>query len=283
MKFATLRDQTLVALKSESAVPLSKAGYTGDMKSFIIDVSRRPELLNEIKIKISGIKEGFKFTPESFSAPLNNPNKIVAIGLNYAEHASESEMKIPEHPLAFAKFPSSITGPADKVEIPVKITQQGDYEVELGVIIGREAKNVNASDALNYVFGYTILNDISARDVQFSESQWVRSKSLDTFCPLGPVIVTRDEITDPQNLEIGCELNGVAMQQDNTKNMVVGVADLIAKLSRSFKFEPGDIIATGTPSGVGFKRNPPVYLREGDIIRSWIKGIGELVNIVSEV
>lgn len=282
MKLATLHDQTPVALISNTAVPLNKAGFFGDIKSFITQVGKNPGLLNDIENKLSNVKF-IEITNETLSAPLTNPGKIVAIGLNYSEHAGESKMKLPEHPLVFAKFPSSITGPADTVEIPKDITQQVDYEVELGVIIGREAKNVSANDALNYVFGYTVLNDISARDVQFSESQWVRAKSFDTFCPLGPVIVTSDEIGNPQNLEMGCDLNDKVMQVDNTRNMVFGVADLISRLSRSFKFEPGDIIATGTPSGVGFSRKPAVYLKNGDIIRSWITGIGEMVNPVREV
>ena len=283
MKLATLRDQTLVVLTSETAVPLSKVGYVGNMKNFIIDICKKPDLLNEIKAKILEVKDSIKLIPEDFDAPIKNPNKIVAIGLNYAEHAGESKMNIPVHPLAFAKFPSSITGPTGTIEIPVTITRQVDYEVELGVIIGKETKNVAEGNALNYVFGYTVLNDISARDIQFSESQCVRAKSFDTFCPLGPVIVTSDEIMDPQNLELGCEVNGRVMQYDNTKNMVFGVAELISRLSHSFKFEPGDIIATGTPSGVGFSRKHPVFLKEGDLIRSWIEGIGELSNAVSEI
>ncbi len=183
----------------------------------------------------------------------------------------------------FTKFRNSISGPVDDIVIPKDLTKEVDYEVELGVIIGKAAKNVSKEEALNYVFGYTVLNDVSARDLQFGDGQWVRGKSLDTFCPSGPIIVTADEITDPQNLELGCEINGKSYQNDNTKNMIFGVADIISILSHSFTFEPGDIIATGTPSGVGFIRKPPVYLKDGDIVTSWIKEIGKLINKVVEV
>lgn len=283
MKLATLHDGTLAAVSGQTAFPLNKAGYNGNMKDLIKDTANKPELLNEIKEKILDIGKGINLTANSLRAPFRNPNKIVAVGLNYTEHAGESKMELPETPLVFSKFTSSITGPFDKIEIPVNITQSVDYEVELAVVIGKQAKNISKKDALEYVFGYTVLNDISARDVQFSESQWVRAKSFDTFCPFGPVIVTTDEIPDPQNLELGSDLNGKELQRDNTKNMVFGVADLISIISHSFKFEPGDIIATGTPSGVGFSRKPPVFLKKGDMLRSWITGIGEMRNTVSEV
>ena len=221
-------------------------------------------------------KKNIVLSHKTLDAPLRNPSKIVAIGLNYFDHAKESKMEIPKSPLVFAKFNNSITGPTDPIIIPKEITEQVDYEAELGVIIGKRAKNIEKEKALEYVFGYTIINDVSARDIQFSDKQWVRGKSLDTFCPMGPVIATKDEIPDPQNLELGCSVNGVALQQDNTKNMIFSVAELISQLSFSFTFEPGDIIATGTPSGVGFSRTPPVFLKSGDVVCTWIKGIGEI-------
>jgi 2-keto-4-pentenoate hydratase/2-oxohepta-3-ene-1,7-dioic acid hydratase in catechol pathway len=234
----------------------------------------------KLKNSVIEIRKDIILSHKTFDAPLRNPSKIVAIGLNYFDHAKESNMEIPKSPLVFAKFNNSITGPTDPIKIPTEITQQVDYEAELGVIIGKRTKNIEKEKALEYVFGYTILNDVSARDIQFSDKQWVRGKSLDTFCPMGPVIVTIDEIPDPQNLEIGCSVNGVTLQQDNTKNMIFSVAELISQLSRSFTFEPGDIIATGTPSGVGFSRKPPVFLKPGDVVCTWIKGIGELMNPV---
>ncbi len=170
-----------------------------------------------------------------------------------------------------------------EIKIPKRLTQKADYEVELAVVIGKQGKNITKESALDFVFGYTVINDISARDLQFSDGQWVRGKSLDTFCPMGPVIVTKDEIPDPQNLKLICEVNGERLQNDSTKNMIFGVADLISILSEAFTLEPGDIIATGTPSGVGFSRKPPIYLKEGDIIKTSVEGIGELINRVKEV
>lgn len=191
-------------------------------------------------------------------------------------------MEVPKTPLVFTKFSNSITGPNDAIKIPTSLTQKVDYEVELGVVIGKNAKNVSKENALNYVFGYTVLNDVSARDLQFADGQWVRGKSLDTFCPLGPIIITKDEIPDPQNLNLGCEINGQLLQNDNTKSMIFSVADLISQVSHSFTLQAGDIIATGTPSGVGFSRKPPIYLKAGDMVKTWVEGIGELKNIVKE-
>ena len=237
----------------------------------------------EIKSAIENAEAINELDEDNFSAPLDNPPKIVAIGLNYVDHASESKMELPKSPLVFTKFRNSITGPTDNIEIPANLTKEVDYEVELGVVIGRTAKNVSIDEAFEYVFGYTILNDVSARDLQFGDGQWVRGKSLDTFCPMGPIIVTADEISDPQNLDLGCDINGKSLQKDNTKSMIFDVPDLISRLSHSFTFEPGDIIATGTPSGVGFSRKPPIYLRNGDIVTTWINGIGKLENKVVEI
>lgn len=280
MRLATLKDGTLVGLTSSGIIKLNEAGFNGTMLDLIKSGENKwKEISDNItKLKTSGKPEDF-----NFDAPLLNPPKIVAIGLNYIDHASESKMELPKSPLVFTKFRNSITGPKDEIVIPSQITKEVDYEVELGVVIGKTAKNVSQEEALKYIFGYTVLNDISARDLQFGDGQWVRGKSLDTFCPCGPVVVTADEISDPQNLELGCEVNGESLQNDNTKSMIFGVAELISKLSYSFTFEPGDIIATGTPSGVGFIRKPPIYLRDGDTVTTWIKGIGQLVNKVVEV
>nr|WP_286670550.1 fumarylacetoacetate hydrolase family protein [Fodinibius salsisoli] len=225
---------------------------------------------------------GTSVSTKDFAAPVRRPSKIVAIGLNYMDHADESQMEVPDTPLVFTKFTSSIISATDTIKIPTDLTQEVDYEVELGVVIGKEAKNVTPEEALEHVFGYTVINDVSARDLQFSDEQWVRGKSLDTFCPIGPVIVTSDEIADPQKLAIGCSVNGKTLQEDNTANMIFDVATLISELSHSFTLEAGDIIASGTPQGVGFSRKPPVYLTPGDTVRTWIEGIGELVNPVEE-
>ena len=211
-------------------------------------------------------------------APLPNPPKIVAIGLNYMDHCREQNMPVPDRPLVFAKFSSSIIGPGDDIVWDPALTRQVDYEAELGVVIGRRARRVSVERALDHVFGYTIVNDVSARDLQFPDKQWVRGKSLDTFCPLGPFIVTADEIPDPQALAIKCRVNGRYLQNSSTSEMIFGVRELIARLSQSFTFEPGDLIATGTPDGVGVFRKPPVFLQDGDTVVVEIEGLGQLEN-----
>ncbi len=279
MKLATLKDDRLVAVVNNQAIPLNRYGFDGSMLDLILAGDDQIKSLSD---SVKNENNGESITSKDYDAPLKHPSKIVAIGLNYVDHASESKMELPKHPLVFAKFPSSIISATDPVLIPEKITDQVDYEVELGVIIGKKAKNVKKEDALNYVFGYTVLNDVSARDLQFEDGQWVRAKSLDTFCPLGPVIVTVDEITDPQKLNVGCSVNGETLQNANTKDMIFGVADIISKLSHSFTFEPGDIIATGTPSGVGLGRKPPFYMKPGDVMKTWIEGIGEMINPIEK-
>jgi 2-keto-4-pentenoate hydratase/2-oxohepta-3-ene-1,7-dioic acid hydratase in catechol pathway len=213
-------------------------------------------------------------------APLPDPGKIVAIGLNYIDHAAEAEMTLPSEPLVFAKFPSSIVGPGDAIAFDRGLTDGVDFEAELGAIIGSRARDVRVEDALGHVFGYTCLNDVSARDLQFADGQWVRAKSLDTFCPIGPWIVTADELPDPQTLAISCTVSGERLQDASTADMIFGVAELIARLSRSFSLEPGDLIATGTPPGVGWFRTPRRVLRDGDEVVVAIEGIGDLRNPV---
>jgi 2-keto-4-pentenoate hydratase/2-oxohepta-3-ene-1,7-dioic acid hydratase in catechol pathway len=281
MKFATLTNNDLVALKNDNPVPLNKLDFGGTMID-LIRLNRHDFNTLKNKINDAGAESG-SVEEQALAAPLQNPPKIVAIGLNYVDHAAESKMEVPEEPLVFTKFPSSIISGTDAIEIPANLTEQVDFEVELGIVIGKKAKNISKEEALSHVFGYTVVNDISARDLQFSDGQWVRGKSLDTFCPLGPVIVTADEIPDPQSLELGCSVNGKTLQEANTKDMVFGVADLVSILSHSFTLMPGDIIASGTPPGVGFSRKPPIFLQPGDTVKSWIEGIGELNNPVTEV
>ena len=213
-------------------------------------------------------------------APVARPGKIIAIGLNYEDHAAETGGEIPEKPIVFAKYPNTVVGPGEAIKIP-PITEQADYEAELAVVVGHPARNVSASEALEYVFGYTNCNDVSSRDLQFSEGgQWTRSKSLDTFCPLGPYIATREEVPDPQSLSIRCVLNGEVMQDSNTSKMAFSVAELLSFLSSGMTLMPGDIIATGTPAGVGFVRDPKVFLKAGDEVTIEIEGLGSLTNPV---
>ena len=259
---------------------LSELGFAGSIEQLI---SAGADGLSEIKNNLSKFNEFIPFKNEELDAPLRNPGKIVAIGLNYIDHASESKMELPKQPLIFTKFNSSITGPFDPIIIPSSVTDKADYEVELAVVIGKRAKNVTKENALDYVFGYTIINDVSARDVQFDDGQWVRGKSLDTFCPMGPYLITADEITDPQDLQLKCAVNNEVLQNASTKDMIFGVADLISILSKSFTFEPGDIISTGTPSGVGFIRKPPIYLRDNDVMVTEVQHLGKLINKVKVI
>ena len=213
----------------------------------------------------------------SLHPPIARPEKIVAIGLNYEDHAAETGAEIPDKPVVFTKYPNTIIGPGAPIRIP-PITEQVDYEAELAVVIGRRARRVEEDDALGYVLGYTCLNDVSARDLQFGDGQWARCKSLDTFCPMGPVLVTRDEIPDPQDLDIECRLDDRQVQQANTAQMYFGVAAIVSYCSQAFSLEPGDVIATGTPGGVGIFRKPPLLLTDGDLVSVEIERIGRLVN-----
>jgi 2-keto-4-pentenoate hydratase/2-oxohepta-3-ene-1,7-dioic acid hydratase in catechol pathway len=210
------------------------------------------------------------------------PGKVVAIGLNYLDHIRESGLEVPEKPLVFAKFPTSVIGAGEPIRLPLDVTQRVDWEVELAVVIGRRARNVAPEDALDHVYGYTVANDVSARDLQLADGQWVRAKSLDTFCPLGPVVVTADEIPDPQALRLVCRVNGEVVQDATTDLMVFGVAELISFCSRSFTLEPGDVLLTGTPWGCGEFMDPRRSLAPGDVVECEIDGIGVLRNPVVE-
>jgi 2-keto-4-pentenoate hydratase/2-oxohepta-3-ene-1,7-dioic acid hydratase in catechol pathway len=212
-------------------------------------------------------------------APIPRPAKIVCIGLNYRDHALEAGLPLPEVPILFPKFANSVIGPGEPIVLPPE-TAEPDYEAELAVVIGRSAHRVDVGDAFGVVGGYTCANDVSARDLQSRTSQWMLGKAIDTFLPLGPVIVTPDEIPDPQALAIRCEVNGVELQSSSTAQMVFSVAELIASISRTMTLEPGDVIATGTPPGVGFARTPPVWLRDGDEVTIEIERIGRLTNPV---
>jgi 2-keto-4-pentenoate hydratase/2-oxohepta-3-ene-1,7-dioic acid hydratase in catechol pathway len=213
------------------------------------------------------------------SLPIDVPGKIICVGLNYRDHAEEQGVALPERPLLFSKWANTLIGPGEAIVIP-PVTTQVDYEAELGVVIGARVRRVSAGNALEAVRGYVCVNDVSARDLQFSDGQWVRGKSVDTFCPVGPRLVPASEIPDPQALGIRAILNGRVLQDSNTRNMVFGVAEIIAFVSQSVTLEPGDLIATGTPAGVGIFRDPKVLLGDGDEITIEIDGIGALTNPV---
>lgn len=280
MKLGTIKNKGAAVFTADGYILLSELGLSGSLDQLI---KNGTEQLSKLQHQLSGVTEFNQYKDEELDAPLRSPGKIVAIGLNYIDHASESKMELPKHPLVFTKFNSSITGPYDDVVIPAEVTTKADYEVELAAVIGKRASNVSKENALEYVFGYTIINDVSARDVQFTDGQWVRAKSLDTFCPMGPYLITADEISDPQNLQLSCSVNNEILQNASTRDMIFSVADLISILSRSFTFEPGDIISTGTPSGVGFIRKPPIYLKKNDVMVTEVQSIGKLINRIKEI
>ncbi len=224
--------------------------------------------------------EGVALERVKLHAPISRPAKIIGIGLNYEDHAEETGQSLPEKPIVFAKYPNTIADPGDAIRVP-SITEKPDYEAELAVVIGQRAKNVSESEALDYVFGYMNANDVSSRDLQFSEGgQWTRSKSIDTFSPIGPYIATTDEVPDPQKLSVRCVLNGETMQNGNTSDMIFSVAHIVSFLSTGMTLEPGDIIMTGTPAGVGSARDPQVWLKDGDEVTIEVEGLGTLTNPV---
>lgn len=211
--------------------------------------------------------------------PVTDPEKIICIGLNYADHASEAGLAKTEVPLFFAKYRNSLTGPTSPILLP-RVSRQIDYEGELAVIMGTRCKELSEQEALRYVAGYTIMNDVSARDLQMRTSQYIAGKTLDTFAPMGPGMVLASDIPDPQSLLLTTRVNGKVVQHASTATMIFSVASIISFLSSLMTLEPGDIIATGTPSGVGFKRTPPLFLQDGDVVEVEIEGIGRLRNPV---
>ncbi|MGI8810932.1 MAG: fumarylacetoacetate hydrolase family protein [Pyrinomonadaceae bacterium] len=228
----------------------------------------------------SGELPTFHRSEVTLGSPVPRPGKIICIGLNYRDHAEESGMAIPTSPIIFSKFSTCIIGAGEAIRIPAG-SEQVDYEAELAFVIGRTAKNVTAADAMNYVFGYTNFNDVSARDFQFADGQWQRGKSCDTFAPMGEYLATPEEIGDPHDLKIRFRLNGETLQDSNTSNLIFNIPELIEFLSKSITLEPGDIVATGTPPGVGFARKPPVFLKRGDMAEVEIDGLGKLSNPIA--
>ena len=212
-------------------------------------------------------------------APVPWPQKVICVGLNYRDHAEETGQPIPEEPILFPKFANSVIGSAEQIVVPSFVTKP-DYEAELGVVIGRRASGVDEAHALDYIGGYTCVNDVSARDLQFRSSQWMLGKAIDTFLPCGPWLVTADEIPDPQRLAIGCSVNGEVVQDSSTAQMIFSVAELVAFVSRTITLEAGDVLATGTPPGVGMAKEPPRWLRNGDEVTVEIERIGALTNVV---
>jgi 2-keto-4-pentenoate hydratase/2-oxohepta-3-ene-1,7-dioic acid hydratase in catechol pathway len=247
----------------------------------LIPLDFNGEMIDFIKTKPDGKYSGKAMELDSITLapPVRSPSKIVAMGLNYIDHIQESKGEIPKIPLLFAKFPNSLIGHKDVINWDVSLTKKVDFEAELAVIIGKKTYKCSETEAMDAIFGYTCANDVSARDLQFGDGQWVRGKSLDTFCPLGPWITTTDDIPDPHALNIRSFLNGNIMQNSNTSMMIFKIPEIISFLSRNFTLLPGDIILTGTPHGVGTFREPSVYMKDGDEIVVEIENIGRLVNV----
>lgn len=234
------------------------------------DVSRAVE---------SGIGARTPLDGARLASPIPRPPKIVCVGLNYLDHATEQNVPLPEHPLLFSKATSSVVGPYDDVVLPAE-SEHVDYEVELAVVIGKTATAVSEADAYDYIAGYTVANDVSARDIQFRQQQWHQGKSYDTFCPMGPWLVTKDEIPDPNTLAVKLTLNGEVLQDSNTDNLIFNVPTLVSRISGAMTLLPGDVISTGTPAGVGVFRDPKILLKAGDYMETCVEGIGTLKNHV---
>ena len=246
----------------------------GDVMTIMSDAAARAKAQ---QLAASGIPEALSGV--KLLAPIT-PRNLICIGLNYMEHCRETNSVVPTRPVIFAKFNNALANPGDTITWYQDTTTTVDYEAELGVIIGKPTHRVSKEDALNYVGGYTCVNDVSARDIQNSDSgkQWVLGKTPDGFCPIGPTLVTTDDIPDPQALDIKCILNGQVVQSSNTKDMIFDVATLIAHLSRFMTLQPGDLISTGTPFGVGVSRKPPLWMKDGDVVVVELEKIGQLVN-----
>jgi 2-keto-4-pentenoate hydratase/2-oxohepta-3-ene-1,7-dioic acid hydratase in catechol pathway len=255
-----------------SIIPLSGAGFANTLEIIAggSDALARVAAVTGPTIDAAGVK---------LMAPIPRPPKIICVGLNYRDHAIESNMQIPSIPTIFCKFPTSVIGPGDNIILPKK-SAQPDYEAEFAVVIGKGGRNIAEADWSKHVFGYMNLNDVSARDIQLATSQWVMGKTFDTFCPMGPWLVTADEIADPHKLDIKLTIHGETLQSSNTEHLIFGLPHLVSYLSSVFTLEPGDVISTGTPAGVGFARKPPRYLKAGDEVVVSVAGLGELRNPV---
>jgi 2-keto-4-pentenoate hydratase/2-oxohepta-3-ene-1,7-dioic acid hydratase in catechol pathway len=260
------------AVTGERLVDLGAAGLADNMVGLI---AGWPRFGDSVRAFVDSAETGFDLAAVRLCAPVPDPQKILAIGLNYADHIAESGQAKPEKQVWFSKLPNAVNGPYDDIELP-KASSQVDYEAELVVVIGRRCRHVPRENAADVVFGYMAGNDVTARDWQFHSPQWILGKSFDTHAPIGPWIVTADEIGDPHALGIRCLVNGALRQNSNTENLVFNIWDQIAYLSQAMTLLPGDLIFTGTPAGVGFAMKPPSFLKAGDVVRVEIDGIGAL-------
>ena len=282
MRFVTFRragsQPEAGVVRGDEVIRLSGAGFT-DVLSV---VGAGAEALAGIDAWCANPPAGARAPLASvrLMAPIPRPPKLICVGLNYRDHAEETGMPIPTVPTIFCKFSTAVVGPGDNIVLPRSSTRP-DYEAEFAFVVSRGGRHIAAADWRSHVFGYTIVNDVSARDYQMATTQWLMGKTFDTFAPMGPYLTTADEIADPHELAISLNLNGQVMQNSNTRNLIFRLPELIAFLSSVFTLEPGDVVSTGTPGGVGFARKPPVYLRPGDEVAIRVEGLGELRNPVT--
>lgn len=276
MRLVSPRGGGVGALVGGRVVDLADSGLT----SVDALVAAGPGAWDAARAVVEAASTGVPARDVPLGPPLRRPSKIVCVGLNYDDHTTETKLERPDRPLLFTKFASCLIGHGEEIAWPAGVTEQVDWEAELAVVVGSRLRDADETTALDAVFGYTVANDVSARDVQFSDGQWTRGKSIDTFCPLGPAIVTADEVPDPQALRIRARVNGTVMQDASTAQMIFGVASILSFCSRSFTLEPGDLVLTGTPSGVGAFREPPVFLSSGDRVDIDVEGVGALSNPV---
>lgn len=279
---ASESDPVLSVVTDGRAVPVGELGSTATTLRELIESGE--DALDDLRRAVEGLSAGSGVALDSvrYAPAVIDPPIVLAVGLNYDEHASELSLDNDSGPVLFSLFPNSLNGHGADVPLPVDLSEEVDYEGELGVIIGKPAKNVSVDNALDYVFGYTAINDITARNLQFKEPQWSRCKSFDGFTPVGPVAVTADEIPDPQALRLTTDVDGLRVQDSSTSFMIRTVAQLIASISQSLTLLPGTLISTGSPGGAGRSRKPPLYLHAGTEVTVAIEGIGELTSTCTQ-
>jgi 2-keto-4-pentenoate hydratase/2-oxohepta-3-ene-1,7-dioic acid hydratase in catechol pathway len=280
LRLGILRGERMLDLLELSQAAGRPTSFLSDMSQFLEAGKEALEFAHNLVEDSRGSVEGQSLAAVRLGPPVPRPQKIIAVGLNYRDHSEEAGFKLPAYPLLFAKFSNSITGPYDPIISPAEDVQI-DSEAELAVVIGRQGKAITEAAAFDYVAGYMALNDVSARKWQFADKQWTRGKSLDTFCPTGPWLITRDEVPEPHKLHVTGRVNGEIFQDSSTEKLIFGIPRLVSFISEAITLEPGDIIATGTPSGVGVFRKPPVFLKAGDVAEVEIEKVGTLRNPIT--
>ena len=292
MRLATFRNggggPRLGAVVNERVIDLARVSGGALPAEMIEFIEQGPEGLERARSCAErGGGDGYDLRGVTLLAPIPRPRKnVFCLGLNYRDHAAEGaraavkELKLPERPIYFSKPPTSVIGPDEAIVYDPRVTRQVDWEVEFTIVIGRGGRDIPPERVFDHIFGYTVANDISARDLQFGHGQWFKGKSLDTFAPVGPWIVTADELPDPGNLEVSLRVNGVEKQRSNTRQLIFDIPTMVSQLSAGTTLEPGDLILTGTPDGVGFARTPPEFLQDGDVVEAEVEKIGVLRNPV---